>query len=136
MDRFKEKLRWLLNDSGATERNMFTGLFSAVWQEIAQSPDKNHFEYLCRKRLIDEFCHTVAKRFLITVTEDTDRKVWKARGFVFSEDELLDLLGAAYKLGQDDRITPFSVGSMINDVNTHKEIMINAICNTAHTEDE
>jgi hypothetical protein len=136
MDRLKEKLRWFLSEAGVLKRNMFTGLHSAIWQEVAEAHDPSYFQFLCRKRLIEEFCHTVGKRFLITVKEDVERRTWMLRGFVFSEDELLDLLGAAYKLGQDERITPFSVGGMINDIQRDKEIAIAAVCSTAQVEDE
>lgn len=121
-----EKMRWLLADSGTTKVNMFTGLHSVTWHELVEVPDRRYFEHVCRKHLIENFCNTVAKRFIVTTQDESDRKTWKCQGFIFNEQELIDILAAAYMVGRETHSIP-ALGGLIRDTREEKEALISAM---------
>lgn len=121
------KMYRLLGDAGVTDNNMFTGRHKVSWQALAEAHDQRYLEHLCKKQMIEEFCHTVGKRFAFKVTEDVQGREWKLLGFVFSERELLDLLYAAYRLGMDDRLSTMAIGGIIAE----RAALQNAMIETA-----
>ena len=130
-----EKLYRLLGDAGITRNNMFTGRHKVSWQALAEAPDRSYLEHLCRKQMIEEFCHTVGKRFAFKVREDVQGREWDLLGFVFNEEELLTLLDAAYRLGRDDHLSTAAIGGLICHHHNEKDAAIAAICSVTPDEE-
>jgi hypothetical protein len=136
MNPIQKKMYRLIGDAGVLNRNMFTGRAQADWQALAECPDREMYEYKVRKTLVEDFCHKTSKRLIPKITDGVHGREWSMLGFIFSEEEIIELLYAAYLLGRDEGTSTYAIGGVLNEVREKKGAVMAAICSAPFVDNE